>query len=139
MCEYGLCVCVCMRACKVTCPTMGLLQAPHTPLATVWTPSLWRSDWRLPSMLSSLLACLGGAVGELFPWARICGRVTHRKTSQRKKQMHRNTQTITSYANTYTDNITTHANTKTHEHNTVAQIELPSQFMFCSIYHRKPN
>lgn len=52
----------------ITWPTMGFLQAPQTPLATVWTPSLLRSDCRLPSMLSSLLAGLGGPVGEVFPW-----------------------------------------------------------------------
>lgn len=51
----------------ITCPTMGFLQAPQTPLATVWTPSLLRSDCRLPSMLSSLLAGLGGTVGDVFP------------------------------------------------------------------------
>lgn len=53
---------------KFTCPTIGFLQAPQTPLATVWTPSLLRSDCRLPSMLSSLLDGLGGPVGETFPW-----------------------------------------------------------------------
>lgn len=47
---------------------MGFLQAPQTPLATVWTPSLLRSDCRLPSMLSSLLAGFGSEVGDVFPW-----------------------------------------------------------------------
>lgn len=63
MCTTDLFVCVWI----ITCPTMGFLQAPQTPLATVWTPSLLRSDCRLPSMLSSLLAGLGGPVGEIFP------------------------------------------------------------------------
>lgn len=63
----------------ITWPTMGLLQAPHTPLATVWTPSRLRSDCRLPSMLSSLLAGLGGPVGEVFPWDWICWRTRRTK------------------------------------------------------------
>ena len=37
----------------ITWPAIGFLQAPQTPLATVATPSLFRSDCRLPSMLSS--------------------------------------------------------------------------------------
>lgn len=48
---------------RLTCPTIGLQQAPHTPLATVCTPSLLRSDCRLPSILSSLLTCVRGPPG----------------------------------------------------------------------------
>lgn len=57
-----------------TCPAIGFLQAPQTPLATVWTPSLLRSDCKLPSMLSSLLAGLGAGEGEVFPgeWILLC-------------------------------------------------------------------
>lgn len=61
----------------ITCPAMGFLQAPQTPLATVATPSLLRSDCRLPSMLSSWLPGFGGSPGgellPVFPWAMNCG------------------------------------------------------------------
>lgn len=61
----------------ITCPAMGFLQAPQTPLATVATPSLFRSDCRLPSMLSSWLPGLGGPPGgellPVFPWAMNYG------------------------------------------------------------------
>lgn len=61
----------------ITCPAMGFLQAPQTPLATVATPSLFRSDCRLPSMLSSWLPGFGGPPGgellPVFPWAMNCG------------------------------------------------------------------
>lgn len=61
----------------ITCPAMGFLQAPQTPLATVATPSLFRSDCRLPSMLSSWLPGFGGSPGgellPVFPWAMNCG------------------------------------------------------------------
>lgn len=56
---------------------MGFLQAPQTPLATVATPSLFRSDCRLPNMLSSWLPGFGGPPGgellPVFPWAMNCG------------------------------------------------------------------
>lgn len=52
----------------ITCPAMGFLQAPQTPLATVATPNLFRSDCRLPSMLSSWLPGFEGPPGgELLP------------------------------------------------------------------------
>lgn len=61
----------------ITCPAMGFLQAPQTPLATVATPSLFRSDCRLPSMLSSWLPGFGSPPGgellPVFPWAMNCG------------------------------------------------------------------
>ena len=61
----------------ITCPAMGFLQAPQTPLATVATPSLFRSDCRLPSILSSWLPGFGGPPGgellPVFPWAMNCG------------------------------------------------------------------
>jgi len=60
----------------ITCPAIGFLQAPQTPLATVATPSLFRSDCRLPSMLSSWLPGFGGPPGgellPVFPWAINC-------------------------------------------------------------------
>lgn len=60
----------------ITCPAIGFLQAPQTPLATVATPSLFRSDCRLPSMLSSWLPGFGGPPGgellPVFPWAMNC-------------------------------------------------------------------
>lgn len=61
----------------LTCPAMGFLQAPQTPLATVATPSLFRSDCRLPNMLSSWLPGFerppGGELLPVFPWAMNCG------------------------------------------------------------------
>lgn len=67
---------LCLPFLLITCPAMGFLQAPQTPLATVATPSLFRSDCRLPSMLSSWLPGFGGPPGgELllaFPWAMNC-------------------------------------------------------------------
>lgn len=61
----------------LTCPAMGFLQAPQTPLATVATPSLFRSDCRLPNMLSSWLPGFesppGGELFPVFPWAMNCG------------------------------------------------------------------
>lgn len=61
----------------ITCPAMGFLQAPQTPLATVATPSLFRSDCRLPSILSSWLPGFGGPPGgellPVFPCAMNCG------------------------------------------------------------------
>lgn len=71
----------------ITWPTMGFLQAPQTPLATVWTPSRLRSDCRLPSMLSSLLAGLGGPVGEVFPWDWICWRTRRTRGASRKRSV----------------------------------------------------
>lgn len=67
----------CSTSTIITCPAMGFLQAPQTPLATVATPSLFRSDCRLPSILSSWLPGFGGPPGgellPVFPWAMNCG------------------------------------------------------------------
>lgn len=70
----------------LTCPAIGFLQAPQTPLATVATPSLFRSDCRLPNMLSSWLPGLesppGGELLPVFPWAMNCGQRESRSDFQ---------------------------------------------------------
>ena len=92
---------------------MGFLQAPHTPLATVCTPRRLRSDCRLPSMLSSLLPCLGGLVGS-FPWAKIYrGRETREKEPHTHMAMWFDVHTQKTRVHTHTQKHTRiHTNTR---------------------------